>query len=116
MSLSGPLLRLFEVRARHGCADELLDKFATTSAEVVQDEPGNIGYFFGRVVENEGDTLVFASLWADVRAVKNRFGEDWQMSFLPPGYEELIAECSVWHLDLSSGWHVGGAEQPPLPD
>ena len=40
MSTSGPVLRLFEVRTREGCDDELMKKFATTSAEVVQNEPG----------------------------------------------------------------------------
>jgi hypothetical protein len=50
--------------------------------------------------------VVFASIWKDLDAVKERFGEDWQVSFLPAGYEDLIDECSVRHIDLSAGWHV----------
>ena len=103
---TGPIMRLFEVRTKPGCADKLLQNFATTSAEVVRDKPGNQGYFFGRGVGGGGDVVVFSSIWNDLDSIKNRFGEDWQSSYLPPGYEDLIDECSVRHFDLSQGWHV----------
>ena len=103
---SGPVLRLFEVRAKPGCAAELLEKFATTSAHVVRGEPGNEGYFFGREITTEAETVLFASMWRDLDAVKARFGDDWQVSFLPEGYEALIETCSVRHVDLSDGWHL----------
>ncbi len=102
----GPIMRLFQVQAEPGCGAELVEKFATTSAKVVQDEPGNEGYFFGQGVASDDDYVVFASIWRDLEAIKHRFGEDWQKSFLPPGYEALIKECSVRHIDLSAGWHV----------
>ena len=105
-TVTGPLLRLFQVKTRAGCAEELLSKFATTSADVVQNEPGNLGYFYGKGVTIDENTVVFASLWKDLGAVKERFGEDWQRSFLPEGYEPLIEECSVVHVDVSDGWHV----------
>jgi heme-degrading monooxygenase HmoA len=101
----GPILRLFEVRANAGCAAELLARFATTSAQVVQGEPGNEGYFFGQEVATEAETVLFASIWRDLDAVKARFGDDWESSFLPEGYEALIETCSVRHVDLSDGWH-----------
>lgn len=102
----GPVMRLFQVKVKAGHAAELLSKFATTSAQVVKDEPGNAGYFFGKEIAADGNRLVFASLWKDMRAVKQRFGEDWQQSFLPEGYETFIEEHSVHHLDLSDGWFV----------
>lgn len=102
----GTIMRLFQVKVKKGCAEELLRKFATTSAEVVQHEPGNEGYFFGQGVAVDEDIVVFASFWRDLNAVKQRFGEDWQSSFLPSGYEALIDECSVRHIDVSSGWNV----------
>ena len=102
----GPILRLFEVTAKPGCATQLLAKFATTSAEVVEGEPGNEGYFFGREVETQRERILFASVWRDLDAVKARFGADWQTSFLPEGYESLIDSCSVRHVDLHDGWHV----------
>ena len=105
----GPILRLFEVTARAGCATELLAKFATTSAEVVVGEPGNEGYFFGREVTVEGERIIFASVWRDLDAVKARFGDAWQESFLLEGYDELIETCSLRHVDLRDGWHVEGA-------
>ena len=103
---NGPIMRLFQVRAKPGCTDQLMQGFETTSAEVVRNEPGNEGYFFGRGIADDDNCVVFASVWADLEAVKKRFGENWQQSFLPPGYENLIDECSVRHIDLSSGWHV----------
>ena len=106
MATDGPVLRLFEVRTKEGCTDKLIEKFSTTSAEVVRNEPGNLGYFFGRIVENDGNVVIFASMWKDIKAIKDRFGEDWQSSYLPSGYEDFIEECSVRHFDLSAGWHV----------
>ena len=103
---SGPILRLFEVRAKSGCAAELLARFATTSAQVVRGEPGSEGYFFGREITAEEETVLFASVWRDLDAVKARFGDDWRVSFLPEGYEALIETCSVRHVDLSDGWHL----------
>ena len=33
MTTDGPLLRVFEVRTKEGCAETLLEDFATTSAD-----------------------------------------------------------------------------------
>ncbi len=86
----GPILRVFDVQTKPGCAGTLLEKFAVTSAAVVEGEPGNKGYFFGQGVEGDSDTVMFVSVWDNMDAVKARFGADWQVSFLPPGYEDLI--------------------------
>lgn len=106
MTDNGPVLRIFEVRTKQGCVDKLLENFATTSADVVRDQPGNKGYFFGRCVQGGEDAVLFVSVWKDLDAVKAHFGEDWESSYLPSGYEDLIDECSIRHFDLSSGWHV----------
>jgi hypothetical protein len=45
--------------------------------------------------------FIFASIWADADAVKARFGEQWRVSLLPPGYADLIEECSVDHYHLT---------------
>ena len=102
----GPVLRLFDVRVKPGCVTKLLDEFATTSARVVHGKPGNEGYFFGHEVASDRESVIFASVWKDLDAVRARFGDDWQVSFLPAGYEDLIESCSVRHIDLSEGWHV----------
>lgn len=103
---SGPVMRLFEARAKPGRADELAQKLSSTSIDVVRNKPGNLGYFFGRNDADDKDVLVFASIWVDFHAVKDRFGEDWQSSYLPEGYAELIDECSVRHFVLASGSHL----------
>lgn len=102
----GPIMRLFQVHAKAGRAGQLIEKFTTTSAAVVQGEPGNKGYFFGQDVAADDDYVVFASIWKDLAAVKARFGADWQTSFLPRGYEAMIETHSVRHIDLSAGWKV----------
>ncbi|MGA9412778.1 MAG: antibiotic biosynthesis monooxygenase family protein [Roseobacter sp.] len=103
---SGPILRLFQVRAKPGCAAELIRKFRVTSAEVVRGYPGNLGYFFGHGVDSDEDYVAFTSVWNDLEAVKARFGHTWEQSFLPPGYEDLIEEHSIRHIDVGAGWHV----------
>ena len=104
----GPIMRLFTVRTKEGCAGQLLANFATVSADAVQHEPGNVGYFYGQGVAQDDGTVIFASLWRDLDAIKERFGEDWQVSFLPPGYEYLIEECSIAHIELNPGWNTKG--------
>lgn len=89
-----------------GCAAELIQKFRVTSAEVVQGYPGNLGYFFGRGVDSDGDYVAFTSVWSDLDAVKARFGETWEESFLPPGYEDLIEEHFIRHIDVGVGWYM----------
>ena len=102
----GPVLRIFEARAKPDCAKDLLAKFATTSSQVVLGEPGNQGYFFGRCIEGDGDVIMFVSVWKDLAAIKSRFGEDWQASYMPDGYEDMIEDYAVRHVDLAGGWHV----------
>lgn len=109
-TISGPILRVFQVRSKPGRAAELIAKFGDTSAKVVQGHPGNLGYFFGHGVGTDDDYVVFTSVWRDLDAVKVRFGETWQDSFLPPGYEELIEECSVRHVNVGKRWHVDIAQ------
>ncbi|MEJ2016325.1 MAG: antibiotic biosynthesis monooxygenase [Limibacillus sp.] len=106
MNHSGPILRVFEVRTKPHCADQLLEKFDSTSAQVVTGEPGNRGYFFGRCIEGDGNVVLFVSVWDNLEAIKARFGESWQASFMPDGYEKLIEDCSVRHFDLNDAWHV----------
>ncbi|MEM8797207.1 MAG: antibiotic biosynthesis monooxygenase [Pseudomonadota bacterium] len=102
----GPIMRLFQVKVKEGAAEKLLSEFATTSADVVQNEPGNEGYCFGQGVSIDGDRLIFASFWQDLDAVKERFGEDWQKSYLPDGYDKMIEEHSLTHIDLRNRWFV----------
>lgn len=106
MTNDGPLLRIFEVQVKEGHTKELLENFATTSAKVVEGQPGNKGYFFGRCIQGAENTVIFVSVWKDLDAVKLKFGDDWQESFLPEGYEELIESCSIRHVDTGVGWHI----------
>lgn len=108
MPADGPVLRIFEVRTKAGCAGTLLENFATTSADVVKGHAGNRGYFFGQCVQGGEDIVMFVSVWKDLDAVRARFGADWQVSYMPDGYEDLIEECFVRHFDVGEGWQVQG--------
>lgn len=106
MRRTGPILRMFEVYTKPGCADTLLEKFAVTSAEVVKGEPGNLGYYFGRAIDGDSEVVTFVSVWDDLSAIQTKFGEAWLESYLPAGYDELIESCSLRHIDVDGGWHV----------
>ena len=98
---SVPIIRAFKARAKQGCERALADKLATSSVEVVQDQPGCLGYLVAGPANERQQEFIFASIWADADAVKARFGEQWRFSLLPPGYAELIEECSVGHYHLT---------------
>ena len=100
MKLNKSILRIFEVRAKPGKADLLKQKLSDTSIGVVKGEPGNLGYFFGENLSTDGNDLVFISVWQDLESVKSRFGDDWQESFLPEGYAEIIESCSIRHIEF----------------
>ena len=95
-----PIIRIFRARAKQGCERALADKLATSSVEVVQGQPGFLGYLVAGPSSELNHEFVFASIWTEADAVKARFGEEWRVSLLPPGYAELIDECSVDHYHL----------------
>ena len=94
---SVPIIRVFRARARQGCERALADKLATSSVEVVKGQPGFLGYLVAGPANESQHEFIFASIWADAEAIKSRFGQEWRASLLPPGYAELIEECSVDH-------------------
>jgi len=98
---SVPIIRVFRARARQGCERALADKLATSSVEVVQGQTGFLGYLVAGPASQHQHEFIFASIWANADAVKARFGEEWRVSLLPPGYAELIEECSVDHYHLT---------------
>ncbi|MEO0368281.1 MAG: antibiotic biosynthesis monooxygenase [Pseudomonadota bacterium] len=103
MQLSKSILRVFEVRAKKGAVEPLRQKLSDTSISVVKGKPGNLGYFFGQNLSTDGDGLVFISVWENLDAIKSYFGESWEESYLPDGYDELIESCSIRHIEFD-GW------------
>jgi quinol monooxygenase YgiN len=96
-----PIIRVFWARAKPGHEKALADKLATSSIEVVQGRPGFLGYLAAGPANDHQREFIFATIWADAEAVKARFGEEWRVSHLPPGYAELIEECTVDHYHLT---------------
>ena len=97
-----PIIRVFRARARSGCESVLACKLATSSTEVVQGKPGFLGYLVAGPANESQREFIFASIWANADAVRTRFGDEWRVSLLPPGYAELIEECSVDHYHLTA--------------
>ena len=104
MSESKPILRIFEVTTKPGFSGKMLESFATTSVKVVENEPGNLGYYFGQNINEQ--SVMFVSVWQNLESVKNKFGKNWEESFLPEGYAEMIETHSLRHIDASFGWKV----------
>ena len=100
MQLNKSIMRVFEVRARSGKAKTLKQKLSDTSVSVVKGKPGNLGYFFGENLSSDENELVFISIWEDLESIKSHFGEDWQQSYLPEGYEDIIESCSIKHIEF----------------
>ncbi len=98
MSLSRSILRVFDVRAKPGKAELLKQKLSDTSVSVVKGKPGNLGYFFGVNISSDGNDLVFISVWDSLEPIKSHFGEAWEQSYLPEGYNEIIESCSIKHI------------------
>jgi quinol monooxygenase YgiN len=103
---SVPIIRVFRARARQGCKRALADKLATSSVHLVQGQPGFLGYLAAGPANETQHEFIFASIWTDADALKARFGQGWRVSLLPPGYAELIEECSVEH------YHLTGRSDP----
>ena len=101
MNFTQSILRVFEARAKQGYADELEKKLASTSISVVQGKPGNLGYFFGKKSSSDDHDFLFVSIWDSLESVKSHFGEEWESSFLPPGYAEIIEACSIKHFQFN---------------
>ena len=114
-----PIIRVFRARARHGCEGALAEKLATSSVEVVQGQPGFLGHLVAGPARENQSEFIFASIWADAEAVKSRFGADWRLSLLPPGYAELIEACTVDHYHLtgqslgSPAWNSAASRSRP---
>ena len=100
MHLSKSILRVFEVRAKAGKVQILRQKLSDTSVSVVKDKPGNLGYFFGENLSSDGHDLVFISVWKDMESIQSHFGEEWEQSYLPEGYDTIIESCSIKHIEF----------------
>lgn len=100
MQLVKSVLRIFDVRAKSGKAELLKQKLSDTSVSVVQGKRGNLGYFFGENLSSDGNDLVFVSVWEDLESIKSHFGKEWEQSYLPEGYEEIIESCSIKHIEI----------------
>jgi quinol monooxygenase YgiN len=100
MQLNKSILRIFDVRAKEGKVDLLKQKLSDTSVSVVKGKPGNIGYFFGENLSTNENDLVFISIWKNLESIKSHFGESWEQSYLPEGYEEVIESCSIKHIEF----------------
>jgi quinol monooxygenase YgiN len=105
---SVPIIRVFRARARQGREKALADKLATSSVQVVQGQPGFVGHLVAGPANEHQYEFIFASIWTDADAIKARFGPEWRVSLLPPGYKELIEECSVEHYHLTDQSLAGG--------
>jgi quinol monooxygenase YgiN len=88
-----PIARVFRATAAPGCRDELLRRFHSSSAALVNSKMGCLGYRILEPVDASALEVVFESIWRDLDAVKVAFGD----AYLPEGYSALMTGCSVHH-------------------
>ena len=100
MKFRKSILRVFEVKAKPGSAGLLKQKLSEISVSVVKGKPGNLGYFFGENISSDGNDFVFISVWKDLESIKSHFGKDWEQSYLPDGYINMIDSCSIKHIEF----------------
>jgi quinol monooxygenase YgiN len=98
---SRPIARVFRATAAPGCRDELLQRFHSSSAALVNSKMGCLKYRILEPLEASASEVVFESIWRDLDAVKMAFGDAWQQSHLPEGYSALMTAYSVHHFLVS---------------
>jgi quinol monooxygenase YgiN len=106
MNLRKSILRVFDVRAKPGKAELLKQKLSDTSVSIVKGKPGNLGYIFGENISSDGNDLVFISVWENLASIKSHFGEEWEKSYLPEGYEEIIESYSIKHIEFNGNLNL----------
>ncbi|MFY9816240.1 MAG: antibiotic biosynthesis monooxygenase, partial [Pseudolabrys sp.] len=98
---SRPIARVFRATAAPGCRDELLQRFHSSSAALVNSKVGCLKYRILEPVDASAPEVVFESIWRDLDSVKVAFGDAWQQSHLPEGYSALMTAYSVHHFLVS---------------
>src|SRR6516162_9700224 len=98
---SRPIARVFRATAAPGCRDELLQRFHSSSAALVNSKVGCLKYRILEPIDASAPEVVFESVWRDLDAVKVAFGDAWQQSHLPEGYSALMTAYSVHHFFVS---------------
>jgi quinol monooxygenase YgiN len=96
---SRPIARVFRATAAPGCRNELLEKFHSSSATLVNSKAGCLKYRILEPVDASASEVVFESIWRDLDAIKAAFGDAWQ--HLPEGYSALMTAYSVHHFLVS---------------
>ena len=66
---SRPIARVFRATAAPGCRDELLQRFHSSSAALVNSKAGCLGYRILEPVDASAPEVVFESIWRDLDAV-----------------------------------------------
>jgi quinol monooxygenase YgiN len=96
-----PIARVFRATAAPGCRDELLKRFHSSSAALVNSKVGCLKYRILEPADASAPEVIFESIWRNLEAVKVAFGETWQQSHLPEGYSALMTAHSVDHFLVS---------------
>jgi quinol monooxygenase YgiN len=98
---SRPIAPVFRATPAPGCRDELLQRFHSSSAALVNGKTGCLKYRILEPLDPSAPEVVFESIWQDLDAVKTAFGDAWQQSYLPEGYAALMTAYSVHHFLVS---------------
>jgi hypothetical protein len=80
---SRPIARVFQVTAAPGCRDELLRRFHSSSAALVNSKSGCLGHRILAPPDPSAHEVVVEPIRQDPGRGQGAFGDAWQESYLP---------------------------------
>ena len=99
---SRPIALVFRATAAPGCRDELLKRFHSSSAALVNSKArGALNIESSSPQTRRRPKLYLSRSGGTSTRSVWRFGDAWQQSHLPEGYSALMTACSVHHFLVS---------------
>jgi heme oxygenase (mycobilin-producing) len=94
-----PITRIFRVRIDASMRQEFEEKFSSISVRTVQETPGFISVSILKPSKWAPDEYSMISQWEDEKALIALVGEKWNHAVIPPGMNDFVIECSVYHYE-----------------
>jgi heme oxygenase (mycobilin-producing) len=94
-----PITRIFRVRIDANMRQEFEEKFSSISVRTVQEAPGFISASILKPSKWAPDEYAMISQWENETALIAFVGEQWNHPVIPPGMNDFVIECWVYHYE-----------------
>jgi heme-degrading monooxygenase HmoA len=78
---------------------EFEEKFSSVSVHTVHEAPGFISVSILKPSKWTPDEYAMISQWEDEKALTAFVGEKWNHAVIPPGMNDFVLECWVYHYE-----------------